>query len=285
MLDIMIDSMGVRQLVREGQAAARAGDMMAARERFRRASELDPTNIDAWIGLSSSVPILAEKKQYLQKVMALDPSNAEATESLAYIEKLIGDGYQIAPSRRNELRVETADSSPLLTSPAADAPVTEVLHCYRHPDRETGLRCTNCNRPICAECAKPAAVGQLCPECRKERRPSNYKVSASEVIIGFLVAVFTSFFVSVLLTLLPFGLFAFFILVLVGPAIAEFIVRVVDRVTRSKRGRPMQATVGTAIVLGTLPALAAAILLGFGNPLFIFLYLVLTVSVATARLR
>ncbi|KPI18842.1 Peptidase S54, rhomboid domain containing protein [Actinobacteria bacterium OK074] len=37
--------------------------------------------------------------------------------------------------------------------------------CYRHPDRETGVRCTRCERPICPECMISASVGFQCPEC------------------------------------------------------------------------------------------------------------------------
>src|ERR1700704_3281575 len=37
-------------------------------------------------------------------------------------------------------------------------------YCYRHPDRETGLSCSECGRPICYECMTPAAVGIRCPE-------------------------------------------------------------------------------------------------------------------------
>src|SRR2546427_10823850 len=36
--------------------------------------------------------------------------------------------------------------------------------CYRHPDRETGLSCSECGRPICYECMTPAPVGLRCPE-------------------------------------------------------------------------------------------------------------------------
>jgi membrane associated rhomboid family serine protease len=36
--------------------------------------------------------------------------------------------------------------------------------CYRHPDRETGLSCSECGRPICTECMTPAAVGLRCPD-------------------------------------------------------------------------------------------------------------------------
>ncbi len=37
-------------------------------------------------------------------------------------------------------------------------------YCYRHPDRETGLSCSECGRPICYECMTPAPVGIRCPD-------------------------------------------------------------------------------------------------------------------------
>jgi membrane associated rhomboid family serine protease len=36
--------------------------------------------------------------------------------------------------------------------------------CYRHPDRETGLSCSECGRPICTECMTMAPVGIRCPD-------------------------------------------------------------------------------------------------------------------------
>jgi membrane associated rhomboid family serine protease len=40
--------------------------------------------------------------------------------------------------------------------------------CYRHPNRETGVSCSNCGRPICPECMTSTPVGMRCPECARQ---------------------------------------------------------------------------------------------------------------------
>jgi membrane associated rhomboid family serine protease len=44
-----------------------------------------------------------------------------------------------------------------------------VETCYRHPNRETGVACSNCERPICPECMTSTPVGMRCPECASQR--------------------------------------------------------------------------------------------------------------------
>src|SRR3954467_14827310 len=68
--------------------------------------------------------------------------------------------------------------------------------CYRHPNRETGVRCSNCERPICPDCMTSTPVGMRCPECARQRtRARGIGVATDQpvvtyVLIGICVAAF-----------------------------------------------------------------------------------------------
>jgi len=61
-------------------------------------------------------------------------------------------------------------------------PPVGTTYCYRHPNRETLIHCTRCDRPICSDCMRPAAVGFHCPDdvamARKTMRPQRTSVGA-----------------------------------------------------------------------------------------------------------
>ena len=90
-----------------------------------------------------------------------------------------------------------------MSTPDPDAAASAVVPvCYRHPDRETYIRCTRCERPICPDCMTSASVGFQCPECVAEGaasvRPVRTALGAAVptrpyvtfTLIGLCVAVF-----------------------------------------------------------------------------------------------
>ncbi|WP_037911453.1 rhomboid family intramembrane serine protease [Actinacidiphila yeochonensis] len=61
----------------------------------------------------------------------------------------------------------------------------QAVCCYRHPDRETGIRCTRCEKPICTACMISASVGFQCPGCVSSSGSGNHpRVTQARTVTG-----------------------------------------------------------------------------------------------------
>jgi hypothetical protein len=245
----------VPDLLQAGQAALSAGDTLRARARFRRATELDPSCIPAWLALSASLPILAERKECIERVLSLDTQHADARKSLQQVEQLLREGASLAP-RAGQPEIALAGEV------AASAP--ETLTCAAHPERETGLRCVECERPICSTCARMTSVGQVCAACRPAPVPvqAPRAPTAIDQITGLMVTLGIAMVGGVFIQTLGFG--AWFVGLLAGALVGETLVGLLDRFTSIKRLRSTRAVILSAVALGVLLGLTAD-LTGFGG--------------------
>lgn len=294
-----------RRLVQQGQAAARAGETKKARELLRRAVQLDPSDIGAWLILAGVERDPEAKMACYERVLALDPGHVEATvarDMLQQKAKAPKPAPQRLPSEpvateddpEEDLRLEAviAEASrrleesvgppPAGSVPADDVPTDEVLFCANHPGVETRLRCNRCGKPICIRCAVRTPVGYRCRQCVGEQRAAYFTGGVLDYVIGGLVALVLGMLANYLIALLG----AWFFALILGPTVGVAIAEVVRLAVRRRRSQYLWLAVGVGMVVSALPVL----LLGLATlrlwTLFtLVLFLVLALGAAVARLR
>lgn len=94
----------------------------------------------------------------------------------------------------------------------------EQPFCFRHPERETYIRCQRCGRHICPDCQRQASVGFQCVECVREGARS---VRAPRTRFGGVVrgegAVVTKVIIGI-------NVAVFLAVLLFGPALSQWLV-------------------------------------------------------------
>lgn len=157
----------------------------------------------------------------------------------------------------------------------------EVLYCANHPDRETVLRCSKCDKPICPQCGIPTPVGIRCRDCAAVQRLPTFQVSPVMALRGLGAGIAAAIAASFLLGAIPIlRSFSLWLSPVAGLAIGEAI----SQATNHKRGRLLQVIAVGCAVAGTLLGsfLLAATLGGYGVGFF---YIVLASVFAVVRLR
>ncbi len=135
-----------------------------------------------------------------------------------------------------------------MTTDAATADLHEPppLFCYRHPDRETWVRCGRCDQPICTRCTMQGPVGLRCRSCGKPSRDALASLKPNQIAIGLAVATGLGAVVGYFGA--QFGLFMIIVGFFAGTIIAEAL----DRTIGIKRGPRILAIAITGIVVGSV---------------------------------
>ncbi|OQY43522.1 MAG: hypothetical protein B6242_14500 [Anaerolineaceae bacterium 4572_78] len=165
---------------------------------------------------------------------------------------------------------------------------TESTVCYRHLDKETGLRCIHCDRYICIKCANHTPVGYICPECLYQRQDKFFDGTTNDYIIAIAISLplscITVFIFAYIIGYI--GWFSWLISFLLAPTVAAFIAEAVRRGVQRRRSRHLAKVVVACFVI---PAIAVALfnlfILGTGFYGLITIGILLFFGVGTILMR
>jgi hypothetical protein len=133
-----------------------------------------------------------------------------------------------------------------LTAPTAEP---NSMFCYRHPVRETYVRCGRCDQPICTLCAMQGPVGLRCRVCGTPPRDPLTTLTPAQLAAGIGVALAAGTLGGLV------GLHTgFFLSLCAGPFIGGMIGEATVRATGYKRGPLVRILVVGGIVGGLLLA-------------------------------
>lgn len=239
-----------------------APDEEAREAAYRQVLELDPDNATALAQLEQVDGAATRTKRAATEAEAELAGSTQdlLQETGRWLEeatrRLTSDGDVLERARkpapvREEARKQPQPSSGPQPLPAPVLPPVpepqesdEVLYCYRHPNRETGLRCYSCNRPICISCAQHTPVGYRCPQCIRQAQDVFFSANAIDYVLAGIVALILGLIAGFIAPRL--GFFVIFI----GPAAGTLIGRLAFRAARRRHGRYLAHTVGAMVALG-----------------------------------
>jgi hypothetical protein len=184
----------------------------------------------------------------------------------------------------DELLIEN-DGLPLDTEAGPE------MVCYRHPKRETSLRCYSCERYICSQCAIKTPVGYRCPVCVREAEDVFFNASALDYIVAPIVALPLSVIAGFLVLSLGSGFLMILIIFFLAGVIGGFIGRAAKWAVGRRRGRYLAHIVAACVAMGVIiPGLDIVVRVIFSNLSFFVLlgpgiYLFIAVSAAFYNMK
>ncbi len=245
----------LRALLAQAGRNAEYGKNAAAESMYRDILSKAPEAEEAWLGLARVVGDADEKRAAYERALALSPENPVAVVGLAEL-----DGRPAPPEAVAALALAEAEAeeppAAAIAEPPPDAPpagdLDYTLVCYRHPQRMTSLRCYNCNRPICIQCANKTPVGYICPECQRQAEDAFYNAKPSDYLIAAVVSLPISLVVGLLLAALGRSMLFYLLIFFISGAVGSFIGRITKRAIGGRRGRYLPGLVVVMMFIGVL---------------------------------
>ena len=142
------------------------------------------------------------------------------------------------------------------------------MECTFHPQTETLLRCSKCERPICGKCAITTPVGARCPDCAQVQRLPTYSLPSPQLAVSVVVALGAGLGVGVFLglveNLMPGGFLRQIFVALAFVASGYVIGESISRVSNRKRATPLQllAVFGYGLSIITFSLAAGGLVIG-----------------------
>lgn len=159
--------------------------------------------------------------------------------------------------------------------------MSEPMHCYRHPKRETRVSCATCGRPICTECMRQTEVGIKCPE--DARLPRGAQAGAMKpnqilktLLAGVGIAAVGIFAVAYVLFALPFTL-------LISAAAGYGAGTLINRAGGRNGGTVAILTSVVATAIPFLVVLGPGVLEGIVNPIRLVAMVVAMIAAGVAN--
>ncbi len=172
----------VQERLREGIAAAKAGQRQHARDLLMQIVEEDEENLPAWLWLSSVVDSLDDREVCLENVLELDPANEAARKGLTWVRQQKG----IQPGAQPPLGMPSPRPSPAAgagSSPAAPPSAQPPSDARRTASIAGAVLSSEFEQRYAVPKSElaPAAVNNelddeyLCPYCARPTRPADNK--------------------------------------------------------------------------------------------------------------
>ena len=121
-----------------------------------------------------------------------------------------------------------------------------IIYCANHPQVETSLRCSRCEKPICSRCAVLTPTGYRCKECVRGQQKVFESALRRDYVVAFIIAFLLSFLGAWFIP--DFILFA----LLLSPVAGGLIAEVVRLAVRRRRSPNLFKTAAVGSLLGGL---------------------------------